>query len=204
MINVAYILKKDKKDKDKIDFDSIKEISPEDIKLAKEKRLKNDKRKKDEILKDNTYGENVSVPAQDGGTVKICSIKAYRELSVAPKSCGGSLYVPERFYYAYRESEMTGLDFCWAKDTGKYAAQQYFEIFGTERIPQVAVAWDLENQDLRKLGADGGWLPRLGEVFARWTQLNLPYCYRKEDMPAGGIAYAYIPRTFSFCRTQIH
>lgn len=150
-------------------------------------------------FKDNTVGEYISVPAQDGGTAKICSIKAYRELSVAPKSWGRSLYVPERFYKTYRESGMTGLDFCWAKDTGKYAAQQYFEIFGTERIPQVAVAWDLNNQDLRKLGTDGGWLPRLGEVFARWTQLNLPYCYRKEDMPAGGIAYAYIPSTFSCC-----
>ena len=150
-------------------------------------------------FKDNTIGEYISVPAQDGGTAKICSIKAYRELSVAPKSWYSSLYVPERFYKTYRESGMTGLDFCWAKDTGKYAAQQYFEIFGTERIPQVAVAWDLKNQDLRKLGADGGWLPQLGEVFDKWTQLNLPYCYRKEDMPAGGIAYAYIPRTFSCC-----
>jgi len=150
-------------------------------------------------FKDNTVGEYVGAPAQDGGTVRICSIKAYRELSVAPKSWGGSLYIPERFYNAYRKSGLTGLDFCWAKDTGKYAAQQYFEIFGTERIPQVAVAWNLENQDLRKLGADGGWLPRLGEIFSDWTQLNLPYCYRKEDMPAGGIAYAYIPRTFSCC-----
>ena len=150
-------------------------------------------------FKDNTFGEYVSVPAQDGSTVKICSIKAYRELSSAPKSWGRCLYVPERFYNAYRESGMTGLDFCWAKDTGKYAAQQYFEIFGTERIPQVAVAWDLKSQDLRKLGADSGWLPRLGEVFEKWTQLNLPYCYRTEDMPAGGIAYAYIPSTFSCC-----
>ena len=150
-------------------------------------------------FKDNTFGEYISVPSQDGGTVKICSIKAYRELSVAPKSWGRRLYVPERFYNAYRESGMTGLDFCWAKDTGKYDAQQYFEIFGTERIPQVAVAWNLDEQDLRSLGPDGGWLPRLGEVFSKWTQLNLPYCYRKEDMPAGGIAYAYIPSTFSCC-----
>ena len=150
-------------------------------------------------FKDNTFGEYISVPSQDGGTAKICSIKAYRELSVAPKSWGRSLYVPERFYNAYRESGMTGLDFCWVKDTGKYIAQQYFEIFGTQRIPQVAVAWDLKNQDLRRLGSDGGWLPRLGEIFEKWTQLNLPYCYRKADMPAGGIAYAYIPSTFSCC-----
>ena len=150
-------------------------------------------------FKYNTFGEGVSVPSQDGGTIEISSIKAYRELSIAPKRCGHSLYVPERFYNAYQKSGMTGLDFCWVKDTGKYDAQQYFRIFGTERIPQVAVAWDLKNQDLRKLGPDGGWLPRLGEVFRKWTQLILPYCYRKEDMPAGGIAYAYIPSTFSCC-----
>lgn len=134
-----------------------------------------------------------------GGTVKICSIKAYRELSIAPKKRGYSVYVPERFYEAYRESGMTGLDFCWVKDTGKYDAHQYFAAFGTQRIPQVAVAWGLDKQDLCKLGADGGWLPRLGEVFQKWTQLNLPYCYRKEDMPASGIAYAHIPSTYSCC-----
>ena len=145
------------------------------------------------FFKDNTFGDHADVPAQDGGTVKLCSIKAYRELTIAPKHWGHSLYVPERFYRAYCENAMTGLDFCWIKDTGKYTAQQYFEIFGTTRIPWVAVACDLDRKDLRKLGPDGGWLPRLGEVFHKWTQLNLPYCYQKKDMPAGGIVYAYIP-----------
>lgn len=158
-------------------------------------------------FKDNTFGEYVSVPSQDGGTVKMCSIKAYHELSSAPKQWGHGVYVPERFYKAYRESGMSGLEFCWVKDTGKYDAHQYFAVFGTQRIPQVAVAWNLDNQDLRRLGTDGGWLPRLSEVFGKWTQLNLPYCYRKEDMPAGGIAYAYIPSTFSccgLCRVLVH
>ncbi len=150
-------------------------------------------------FKDNTFEKYVGVPSQDGGTVKICSIKAYRELNIAPKCWGHNVFVPERFYTAYHANKMTGLDFCWITDTGKYTAQQYFAVFGTQRIPRVAVAWDLDKQDLRKLGPDGGWLPQLGEVFHKWTQLNLPYCYKKEDMPAGGIAYAYIPRTFHCC-----
>jgi len=148
-------------------------------------------------FKDNTFGEYRTVPAQDGGAIKVCSIKAFRELTAAPKRWGMSLFVPEGFWGAYRAHGMTGLDFCWAKDTGKYTAQQYFEVFGTVRIPRVATAWDLKNQNLRKLGPGGGWLPRLGEIFQTWTLLDLPYCYKKEDMPAGGIAYAYIPRTFS-------
>lgn len=148
---------------------------------------------------DNTVGQCAGVPSHGGGEVKICTVKAYRELTAAPKRWGGGVYVPEGFYHAYRESGMAGLDFCWAKDTGKYAAQQYFAVFGRQPIPRAAVAWDLDKQDLANLGPDGGWLPRLGEVFRKWTQLSLPYCYRKEDMPAGGIAYAYIPSTFSCC-----
>lgn len=150
-------------------------------------------------FKDNTFGAYMDVPACDGSILKLCGIKAYRELTAAPKSCGHSLYVPERFYKVYAENNMEGLEFCWAKDTGKYAAEQYFAAFGVQRIPRVAVAWELKKQDLRKLGTDGGWLPRLGEVFHAWTQLNLPYCYKKEDMPAGGIAYAYIPDSFHCC-----
>ncbi len=151
------------------------------------------------FFKDQTVGDYVNISTQDGDPIKLCTIKAYRELAAAPKRCGYNICVPERFYKAYRENAMTGLDFCWIRDTGKYAAQQYFAAFGTQRIPFVAVAWDLKNQDLRNLGPDGGWLPRLGEVFSKWIQLNLPYCYRKEDMPAGGIVYGYIPRTFSCC-----
>lgn len=150
-------------------------------------------------FKDNTFGEYVTIPTQDGSTIKTCSIKAYRELTAAPKWWGNNLYVPERFYKAYCDNGMTGLDFCWVKDTGRYVAEQYFEVFGGVRIPRVAVAWDLKNQDLRGLGSDGGWLPRLGQVLDRWTYIGLPYCYKKEDMPAGGIAYAYIPTTFSCC-----
>ena len=150
-------------------------------------------------FKDHTFEDYVTVPDRNGGTVRLCSIKAYRELLAAPKFWMQDLYVPERFYEAYRKNGMTGLEFCWAKDTGKFTAQQYFAVFGLQRIPRTAVGWGLDRQDLRELGPDSGWLPRLGEVFQKWTQIDLPYCYKKEDMPAGGIAYAYIPYSHSCC-----
>ena len=148
---------------------------------------------------DSAFADYVKVPARDGSTITLCSIKAYQELTAAPKCNGNDLYMPERFFNAYREKGLTDLDFCWVKDTGKYAAQQYFAAFGIHRIPRAAVAWDLGKQDLRKLPSDGGWLPRLGEVFQKWNPMSLPYCYRKEDMPCGGIVYAYIPRTNQCC-----
>ena len=152
-------------------------------------------------FKDDTKGDYEEIPARNGELLKTCSIKAYRELTVAPKCWGSNLYVPERFYRVCRENSLTGLDFLWVKDVGKHAAEQYFEVFGTHRISRVAVAWDLRKgkHDLRKLGPDGGWLPRLCEVFHNWTQINLPHCYLKEDMPTDGIAYAYIPSSFDCC-----
>lgn len=152
-----------------------------------------------DYFRDPTVKESVEVPAQEGGTVELCRLHAYREITVAPKLWRSRVYVPERFLEAFREMNMTGLDFCWAKDTGKYAAHQYFTVYAGQRIPRVAVGWDLKKRDLRKLGPDGGWLPRLGQVFSKWTQLSLPECYLKEDMPAGGIAYAYIPSSWSCC-----
>lgn len=60
-------------------------------------------------FKENTFGEYVGAPSQDGGTVKFCSIKAFRELTIAPEGWGYSVYVPECFHRAYRESGLTGL-----------------------------------------------------------------------------------------------
>ena len=140
-----------------------------------------------------------NVPAQNGGTVAETEISAYRELITGPKAWGHSLYLPDRFRKACLKHSISGLDFWWVKDTGKYAAEQYFEVFGTRRIPKVATAWKLTNKELCKLGTDGGWLPRLAEVISEWAQINMPYCYRKEDLPAGGIAYAYIPSSYCCC-----
>lgn len=139
------------------------------------------------------------VPAQNGGTIPEPEISAYRELITGPKARGHNLYLPDRFRKVCLKHSISGLDFWWAKDRGKYAAEQYFEVFGTRRIPKVATTWNLKNRDLRKLGADGGWLPRLAGAISKWTHLDIPYCYRKTDMPAEGIAYAYIPSTNNCC-----
>lgn len=150
-------------------------------------------------FKISTVSDSTEISVPNGYPLRLCSIKAYRELIASPKTWGRTMYVPERFRSAYLEAGLEGLDFFWAKDTGKYAAEQYFTVYGTRRIPRVAVDWGLEKRDLRNLGPSSGWLPRLGEVFHAWTQINLPYCYKKEDMPNGGIAYAYVPSTFHCC-----
>lgn len=144
-------------------------------------------------FQDDTLGDVTEVPTRKRGTVKVGDIKAYRELTAAPKYWGRDLYVPERFYNACQKLGIKDLEFCWAKDTGKYAAEQYFAVFGLKRIPRVAVTWELKKKNWKKLGDDGGWLPRLGEIVSQWSQLQIPYCYRKKDMPKGGIAYAYVP-----------
>ena len=151
------------------------------------------------FFKDGTVGKIEGVPDRDGGTLKTHEISAYRELLTGPKTWGKNLYLPDRFRKACLKHNLSGLEFCWVKDTGKYAAEQYFQAFGTVRISRVATGWNLKRQDLCKLPLDSGWLPRLGEVIGQWTQLQLPYCYLKEDMPAAGIAYAYIPQTFHCC-----
>ena len=150
-------------------------------------------------FKPTTVADHIDIPGPERYPLRIHHVKAFRELVTAPKGWGMVLYVPERFRAAYLEDGLTGLEFCWAKDTGKYAAEQYFTVFGTQRIPRVAVGWDVINQNLCNLGPGGGWLPRLGEVFHKWVQINLPYCYQKEDMPAGGFAYAYVPAAFHCC-----
>ena len=151
------------------------------------------------FFKDGTCGYLESIPDRDGGSLKTNEISAYRELISGPKAWGINLYLPDRFRKAYLKHNLSGLDFCWVKDTGRYAAEQYFWAFGTARIPRVATGWGLRKQDVRKLGPDSGWISRLGEVIGEWTQLQLPYCYLKEDMPAGGIAYAHIPQTYHCC-----
>jgi len=149
-------------------------------------------------FRDSTEGDQVEVPAEDGGTTRILSIRAYHELTTSPKRWElDRLYLPERFRDVYNRRNLSGLDFCWLKDTGKYAAEQYFAAYGTQQIPRVAIAWDLRKSDRNKVCEAGGWLPQLTKVVHQFDQINLPECYLEADMPAGGIAYVYIPATTS-------
>ena len=145
-------------------------------------------------LQNDSVGDFELVKSQTGQELKLWTIRAYRELSVGPKTYyGRTVIVPERFKDVCRAENIEGLDFCWVRDTGRYAGHQYYHIFGTRLIRRVGVHWDIK-RDRKICLAAGGWLPRVAEVIDELYQINMPNCYLEEDLPDGGIAYAYIPR----------
>ena len=145
-------------------------------------------------FRDAACSERTFLPAENGGKLDYWTLLAYHETTISPKERWDSLYVPERFRDACIRNGIADLDFCWAKDKGRYAAAQYFQVFGNRPIPRMAIDHRLKKSDTARIQAAGGWLPRIAEVFAQIQQINLQDCYLAEDLPAGGIACAYVPR----------
>lgn len=151
-------------------------------------------------FKDASDCNRTQVDARDGGSVYVAQLRPYHETSHGPKCWrGDQLLANDRFRKVCLENEIPGLDFCWAKDVGKYAAEQYFHVYGTQNLPHIAVDRGLGREDRERIQAVGGWLPRIAELFYRIQQINLQDCYLKSELPAGGVAAAYCPRTFSYC-----
>ena len=146
---------------------------------------------------DNTLWDRIETVTGDNRKIYIRVIRAFHELTPAPKMWGDEIFVPERFRNFCLENNLDGLDFCWAKDKGKYEAEQYFHIYGKHLIPRMAVDFALKKSDAAGIKAAGGWLPEIAEIFHELQQINLQDCYLQEDMPHREIAYAYIPSTFS-------
>ena len=146
-------------------------------------------------FKDNTICGRTETAGENGQKLYVPTIKAFQEMSTGPKSWGRNTYVPERFRDFCLKNGIDGLDFCWLLDKGKYQAEQYFEVFGTRSIPRMAVDFDIK--DKKHIQAAGGMLPRVAAVFHELQMIDLPDCYLAGDLPDGGIAYAYIPATFS-------
>ena len=148
-------------------------------------------------FKDNTLCDRVETVTKDNKKLYTRVIRAFHELSLSPKEWGDDIYVPERFRNFCIQNNLDDLDFCWAKDIGKYEAEQYFHVYGKQLVPQIAVDYDLKKSNNKLISAAGGWLPEIADTFHELQQINLQDCYLMDDLPDGGIAYAYIPRTFS-------
>ena len=146
-------------------------------------------------FKDNTRVDRIETTTENAEKIYTCVIRAFHEISVCPKSWRRDLFVPERFRNICIQNN-DDLDFCWAKDVGKYEAEQYFHVYGKNLIPRIAVDFDIEKSSNRICSA-GGWLPQIADVFHELQTIDLPDCYLAEDMPEQGIAYAHIPETFS-------
>ena len=148
-------------------------------------------------FKDNTPLDRIETVSDNAEKVYTRVIRAFHELSSTPKEWGEDIYVPERFRDFCIQNDLDELDYCWAKDKGKYEAEQYFHIYGKRLVPQIAVGRNPKKTDVNEITAAGGWLPEIMSVFHELQQVNLQDCYLADDLPSGGIAYAYIPTTRS-------
>lgn len=149
-------------------------------------------------IKEATEGGWDEIPAEPEGIVRMVNLKAYHELNAEPKVWREEFLVPERFRNVCLRLEIPNLRFCWAKDKGKYAAEQYFFLYPQQRVPRMCLDRKFQKADADRIAAAGGWLPKLAAVFAELQQINLQDCYLAQDLPAGGMAYAYTRQTFSF------
>ena len=148
-------------------------------------------------FKNNTLCDRIETVTEKSKKIHTSVIRAFHELSPTPKMYGDEIYVPERFRNYCIKNNINDLDFCWVKDKGKYDAEQYFHVYGKHLIPQIAVDFDINKSNKDLIHAAGGWLPEIAKIFYELQQINLQDCYLLTDLPTSGIAYTYIPPTFS-------
>lgn len=143
-------------------------------------------------FKDSTVSRIIDLPTDSPKRVSAYEIRAFHELSPTPKRGYHELYLPERFRSFCVQNGINDLDFCWARDKGKYEAEQYFLAYGNRLIPRMAPDYEIRHGAPDKITEAGGWLPRLREVFHTLQFVNLPDSYLAEDLPEGGIVSAYV------------
>ena len=126
-------------------------------------------------------------------------LRAYHELRPSPKWWYESILVPERFRDTCIRHGITDVDFCWAKDKGKYQAEQYFHLYSNKQVLTIAEGRNLTIEDREKIDALGGYLPKIADVFYKLQSIDLQDCYIESDIPNCNIALAYCPKTFTYC-----
>ena len=109
--------------------------------------------------------------------------------------------VSERFVDVYKKHNMTGLRFCWAKDTGKYASKQYFYLFGENILTKGAMPFELDYKPYNRKGllnllldkkkiakkydSIGGVLPEIYKYYYDFTVETFSY-FPKDELPSSG------------------
>ena len=150
-------------------------------------------------FKDNTLYDSYECESERGETVKIFNLRAYHELRPSPKWWYESILVPERFRNACIRHDITDVDFCWARDKGKYQAEQYFHLYCNKQIPTIAEGRNMTIEDRDKIDALGGYLPKVADIFYKLQLIDLQECYIESDIPNCNISLAYCPKTFNYC-----
>lgn len=151
-------------------------------------------------FKDNTLCDfDDECESEKGEKVRVFQLRAYHELRPSPKRWYESILVPERFRDACIRHGITDVDFCWARDKGKYQAEQYFHLYANKQMPTIAEGRNLTIEDRERIDALGGYLPKIADIFYKLQLIDLQDCYIEADIPNSNIALAYCPRTFSYC-----
>ena len=149
-------------------------------------------------FKDNTLCDSYECESEQGETVKIYNLRAHHELRPSPKRWSlESMLVPERFRDACVRHGITDVDFCWAKDKGKYQAEQYFHLYCNYQIPTIASCRDITVEDKERIEALGGHLPQIAGIFYKLQQSDFQDCYLESNVPECNIAHAYLQRIYS-------
>ena len=150
-------------------------------------------------FKDNTLYDFDECESERGEKVRVFQLRAYHELRPSPKWWYESILVPERFRDTCIRHGITDVDFCWAKDKGKYQAEQYFHLYCNKQIPTIAEGRNITIEDRDKIDALGGYLPKIADIFYKLQLIDLQECYIESDIPNCNIALAYCPKTFTYC-----
>lgn len=149
-------------------------------------------------FKDNTRCAYNDVESEQGNEVTIYTLRAYHELRASPKNIAyDSFLVPDRFRDACIRHNVTDVDYCWAKDIGKYKAEQYFHLYCNNQIPTVAVCNRIDVDKKEIIEGLGGYLPKIANIFYKLDLSSSQTCYIESDMPKCNIANAYLLSTYS-------
>ena len=155
----------------------------------------------DHFRGDDVVYWDVQAPFEDGSQQKLCSVKAYADSSRSPRACGAYTLVSERFRDVCMEHGVPGVEFCWVRDRGRYAAEQYFMLFAERKLEHIGVGSGLgisrhrfdplyalqRSLRYRQLG---GSLTGL-EKICYDLHVMLPDLFLASELPEGGIVYAH-------------
>lgn len=168
----------------------------------------------------NLYDDYESFLDQNKNELKIGTIKAYK----LPKS--ENIFwdsplpiVSESFKEICIKNKLTGIDFYWIKDTGKYKAKQFFAPILNNKITEFACDKGLsycnsisllnknpilpKNSDLFKNFQNlGGYLPVLSQIFYD-LNVSLPLKVNSSFLPNTDFSYVYCNKKDYICEELI-
>lgn len=147
---------------------------------------------------DNTVCGSEEYASIQGKTVTVLSLRAYNETKNSPKEWYESVFVPERFRDSCVRNNVSDVEFCWAKDKGKYQAEQYFSMYSKHTVKSILSDKGITGRDKKRIKALGGAISKITDVVDEFQSIKLQNCYMESDFPRVEFVHAYVPRSFTY------